>query len=122
MQNTSIFSSQPVRAAKPEMRLRADAVVRSSSELFPSGGAVQDYLRSAQRLEPFDPYAPEADADLLTHLTPEPLCLLELEARVFETFPPESIVVDSAWRWVDRRKLVLTETAFERSESAVPAT
>jgi len=105
-----------------EVKLSAEAVERSCSILFPSARAVQEFLGSTHRLQPFDSRAPEGGDDPPVHLALEPLLLHELEARAFEAFPAGSITVDSAWRWVAQRRVFASETAFESRDSTVPAT
>ncbi len=102
-----------------EIELHTESCHHSSSVLFPSARAVLGFLGSADHP---DPLLGELDHDLPEHLTPEPVYLQRLDARVFEDFPAGAISVDSAWRWVAAQRLDLTETAFERREAAVPAT
>lgn len=110
------------RAGRPELALRAECVARSTSVLFPSARAVQSFLSSGERVEPFDPFAPEVDDPNPPGLVPEPLCVQELDCALLRALPAGAAQVDSAWRWVSRPRTPLVERAFERSESAVPAT
>ena len=111
-----------------EVELHAGRSGRSSSLVLPSPRAVLGFLGSCDHP---DPILGDLDHDLPEHLTPEPVQLEKLDARVFGDFPADAITIDSAWRWVGQRRVDLTETAFstfanlahaEPGRTGVPAT